>query len=357
MGTQRTMRAPRLEAAAPRAARPRVRLDPAGNGKAGSAGARAHRAGKSAPGGFLPEEIRGAISRRSAELVGLTLLCLCALMLLALATWSADDPSFSRSSAAAPSNLLSLPGAVFADLMMQLFGVAALAVVLPIGIWGWLVLTHRHPGRLRARLFALAAGVVFAAGFAACLPRFGGWPLPSGLGGVLGEGVLAVPAALRAGWLTSADYAVAGLACLIGAALTLPLAVGFGLRSGETGGADERHRDAPPAGYEDDEPGWPAFLLGMTTHAVLSLRARFGSGAPHRPRPARPSRGLADRLRGAVGLDGDDEDEFAAATRGRHEPSFGRRDFDEEEDVAGFESADDGLPDILEDAPAAPPAS
>ncbi|MFC6495799.1 DNA translocase FtsK 4TM domain-containing protein [Ancylobacter dichloromethanicus] len=278
-------------------------------------------------------------------------------MLLALATWSADDPSFSRSSAAAPSNLLSLPGAVFADLMMQLFGVAALAVVLPIGIWGWLVLTHRHPGRLRARLFALAAGVVFAAGFAACLPRFGGWPLPSGLGGVLGEGVLAVPAALRAGWLTSADYAVAGLACLIGAALTLPLAVGFGLRSGETGGADERHRDAPPAGYEDDEPGWPAFLLGMTTHAVLSLRARFGSGAPHRPRPARPSRGLADRLRGAVGLDGDDEDEFAAATRGRHEPSFGRRDFDEEEDVAGFESADDGLPDILEDAPAAPPAS
>ncbi|MPT24837.1 MAG: cell division protein FtsK, partial [Starkeya sp.] len=192
--------------------------------------------------------MRGALSRRTAELVGLAWLGLCSLMLLALATWSADDPSLSRSSAAAPSNLLSLPGAIFADVMMQLFGVAALAVVLPMGIWGWLLLTHRHPGRLRARLIALVAGIVFASGFAACLPRFGGWPLPSGLGGVLGEFVLAVPAALRASWLTSADYAVVGIVCLIGAALTLPLAVGFGLRAEPEEALDDPRR--APASFE-----------------------------------------------------------------------------------------------------------
>ncbi|WP_428032944.1 DNA translocase FtsK [Ancylobacter sp.] len=280
-------------------------------------------------------------------------------MLLALATWSADDPSLSRSSAAAPSNVMSLPGAIFADLMMQLFGVAALAVVLPIGSWGWLVLTHRHPGRLKSRLAALIVGVVFAAGFAACLPRFGGWPLPSGLGGVLGESVLAVPGILRAGWLTSADYAVAGIICLVGAVLTLPLAVGFGLRSGDpAAGAEDLHRAPPTGDFEEDEPGWLAFLLGMTTHALLSLKARLVPGAPRRARQARPSRGLSERLRGAMGFDGEDEDAGERRARpdmGRHEPSFGRREtFDEEEDVAGFESADDDLPDILEEEPVAP---
>ncbi|WP_371348020.1 DNA translocase FtsK [Ancylobacter sp. IITR112] len=342
------MRTPRLEAGPSRAARPRPRPEPAG--KSG-AGARAHRAGKSAPGGFLPEEVRGALSRRTAELIGLAWLALCALMLLALATWSADDPSLSRSSAVAPSNLLSVPGAIFADVMMQLFGVAALAVVLPIGIWGWLLLTHRHPGRLRARLIALAGGIVFACGFAACLPRFGGWPLPSGLGGVLGELVLAVPAALRPGWLTSADYAVVGVVCLLGAALTLPLAVGLGLRAAPADDAEEMGRE--PAGFEDDEPGWVAFLLGMATHAVLSLKARLAPGAARRPRPGR---GLGERLRESVRFGGAEEDDLAALRGGRHEPSFGRRDAaGEEDDVAGFESADDELPDALNEAFAEPP--
>ncbi|WP_018388151.1 DNA translocase FtsK [Ancylobacter sp. FA202] len=294
------------------------------------------------------------LSRRTAELVGLALLGLCVLMLLALATWSADDPSFSRSSAAPPSNLLSVPGAVFADVMMQLFGVAALAVVLPVGIWGWLVLTHRHPGRLRARLIALVVGIVFAAGFAACLPRFGGWPLPSGLGGVLGEFVLAVPGALRSSWLTSADYAVVGIVCLIGAALTLPLAVGFGLRADPEEDPDEARR--APAGFEDDEPGWLAFLLGMMTHAALSLKARLAPGGGRRARPPRPARALSERLRESVGFGGAEEDDLAALRSGRHEPSFGRREaFDDEEDVAGFESADDDLPDALDEDFAPPP--
>ncbi|QFR35118.1 DUF87 domain-containing protein [Ancylobacter sp. TS-1] len=308
---------------------------------------------RNAPGGFLPEEVRGALGRRGAELVGLALLALSGLMLLALASWSADDPSLSRSSAVAPSNFLGLPGAVFADLTMQLFGIAALAVVLPIGVWGWLILTHRRPHRPRARLIALVVGVVFAAGFAACLPRLGGWPLPSGLGGVLGEGVLAVPAAFRTNWLGALDYAVIGGICLLAASVALPIAVGGGLG----GGAGPVDDEADEAEFEDDEPGRLAFLLGMFTHAFLSARARFGADAPRRPARERPRRGLGERVRGAFGFD--EEDGPPLARGPRHEPNFGGRDeFDPEDDVAGFELAEDDVADGADPAdfePAAPP--
>ncbi|CAA0106103.1 Uncharacterised protein [Starkeya nomas] len=346
--TQTTMRAPRLEAGSSRGERGRSRADLPAKGGAASGRAKVRR-GRGTPGAFLPEEVKGALGRRTAELIGLALLALCALMLLALATWSADDPSLSRSSAAAPSNWLGLPGAVFADLMMQLFGIASLAVVLPVGVWGWLMLTHRRPHRQRARLVAGIAGVIFASGLAACLPRFGGWPLPSGLGGVLGEGMLTVPGVFRSNWLSAIDYAVVGAICLLGSVVALPIAVGIGLKKPVDADEDE------DPGFEDDEPGRFAFVLGMMTHAVLSLKARMGSEAPRRSREE-PRRGLMDRLRGFVGLD-EEEDELPSLRHGRHEPNFGGRDaFDDEDDVAGFESAEgDDLPE-MDDEPAPVPS-
>ncbi|MGA0563872.1 DNA translocase FtsK [Ancylobacter sp. VNQ12] len=297
-------------------------------------------------GGLLPEELKGALGRRAEEGIGLAVLVLTGLMLVALASWSANDPSLSRSSAAAPSNLLGLPGAAIADLLMQLFGIAALAVVLPIGVWGWLTLTHRRPRRVRARLIAGVAGVVFTAGLAACLPNFGAWPLPVGLGGVLGEGVLAVPDALRSTWLGSFDYAVVGALCLFGAVLTLPIALGMGLRSPASEMSDVAGVD-----IEDDEPGRVAFIMGMLTHAFFSLRARFASGAPLRARSLRPRPRLVARLRGMLR---DDEDDDLLDRSGRMEPNFGGRDDDEDFDAAGFAS-DDAPFDEPEEAPAPPP--
>ncbi|HEY9213304.1 MAG TPA: DNA translocase FtsK 4TM domain-containing protein, partial [Ancylobacter sp.] len=174
--TQMKMRTPRLDAEPARAARGSSKGAKAGAGK--SASGMAPRAPakrkRAAQGGFLPEEVKGHLGRRAAELIGLGILSVTGLLLVAMATWSANDPSFSRSSAATPANFLGLPGAAIADLLMQLFGVASLVVVLTLGVWGWLTLTHRKPNRQRARLGALAAGTVFAAGFAACLPRLGG---------------------------------------------------------------------------------------------------------------------------------------------------------------------------------------
>src|SRR6266536_6235600 len=145
---------------------------------------------------LLPEEIRGAIHRRIREIGGIGLLAIAAAAAMALASWSVQDPSLSHATAAPVRNLLGAPGAIVADLLMQVLGVAALAFILPIAIWGWRLVTHRPLRHERLRLLFWVLGVVLSAGCAAALPRSPAWPLPVGLGGVIGDWVLRLPALL-----------------------------------------------------------------------------------------------------------------------------------------------------------------
>src|SRR4029078_6969572 len=85
----------------------------------------------------LSDGLRDALRRRLRELVGLALIVLAMLLAAALASWSAQDPSLSYATNARPHNLLGFPGAIVADLLMQLFGISAVALVLPVAIWGW----------------------------------------------------------------------------------------------------------------------------------------------------------------------------------------------------------------------------
>ena len=80
------------------------------------------------------------------------------LLAVALATWSVQDPSLSHATNAPVRNLLGVPGAIVADLLMQLLGIAPLALVLPIAIWGWRLATHRPLDRERLRLALWIAG-------------------------------------------------------------------------------------------------------------------------------------------------------------------------------------------------------
>ena len=130
------------------------------------------------------------IRRRICESGGVALIALAALMAVALATWSVQDPSLSHATDAPVRNLLGTPGAIGADLLMQLFGLASTVLVLPVAVWGWRIATHRPFDREWLRLSFWLAGTVLAAGFAACLPKSAHWPLPTGLGGVIGDAML-----------------------------------------------------------------------------------------------------------------------------------------------------------------------
>src|SRR4051794_12969653 len=144
----------------------------------------------------LPDEVRGMLSRRLTELGGVALLALAGLTAIALSTWSVQDPSLNHATSGPVRNWLGEPGAAAADIMMQLFGLGAVAVLLPVAFWGWRLLAHKQVDSEKLRISTWILGSALAAGFAAGFPVTQRWPLPTGLGGVVGDWIFGFPAIL-----------------------------------------------------------------------------------------------------------------------------------------------------------------
>ena len=119
----------------------------------------------------LSDSLREALRRRMRELTGVALIVFAMLLVSALGSWSVLDPSLSHATNAPARNLLGVPGAIVADLMMQLFGIASVALVLPIAVWGWRLAGHRALYRERLRLLTWVAAVVLTASFAIASTR------------------------------------------------------------------------------------------------------------------------------------------------------------------------------------------
>ncbi len=142
----------------------------------------------------LSGHLGSVLKRRLREASGIALISLAILATIALATWSVHDPSLSHATNAHVHNWLGVPGAVAADLMMQLLGLGSLALLLPIAIWGYRLLGHRPLSHERLRVLLWVCGTTLTATFASSLPRSAHWPLPNGLGGVVGDAVMKLPA-------------------------------------------------------------------------------------------------------------------------------------------------------------------
>ena len=233
--------------------------------------------------GFAPaasDPVRDFARRRAAEAIGLLLMLGFLAMSLALASWSTRDPSINHATDARVHNFLGYPGAVVADLVMQLFGLGAAVAVLPLLGLGLRLLARRRIGRVRLRLALWLLGALCAATAASLLPVTDRWPLPTGLGGAIGDAMLSLPRRLTsARTIATAGF---GLLAIAGAILGLTGAAGFGFESEE----DWREQSQPQpqaAGIravreedEDDdragEPGAALAALGALAHYALSAR-------------------------------------------------------------------------------------
>jgi len=219
--------------------------------------------------GHLPASIRDALGRRLRELTGLVLIGLSGAAAAALMTWSVLDPSLSHATSRAIHNVLGYPGAIGADLLMQILGLGAIMLILPVAIWGWRMLTHRPFDREAMRLACWILCTVSAAGFASCWPHNAAWPLPAGLGGVIGDALVRAPAILL-GPATALHCLVSGVVLFAVMIATFLVASGMGSRlREETGEIDDD--DAP---FEEDGDH-ASVSLGWLVHALMSAKARL----------------------------------------------------------------------------------
>src|SRR5579885_3145826 len=266
----------------------------------------------------------GTILRRCLrELGGIALISLAMMAGLALASWSVSDPSLSHATDAPVHNLLGMPGAIAADLLLQLLGLGSLALLLPIAIWGYRLLGHKRLSRERLRLFVWVLGAVLTASFASCLPRSTHWPLPSGLGGVIGDAMLRLPVVLFHLQLVGTTHLIATIALGFAALFAFGVAAGA-IWGGET--EDDGEEEDEAAADEDEEApeevdnAW--ISLGFVEHHLLSFRAwlgrlfrrRTGAAMPQRDNPAIPRRRVEPRFDSGAAHDVDEEEDADDAT-------------------------------------------
>jgi S-DNA-T family DNA segregation ATPase FtsK/SpoIIIE len=104
--------------------------------------------------------------------------------LVALASYSADDASLNNANLRDISNWLGPLGAVAADMLLQIFGFAAIAALAPILVWGLRALRGKSLKYAMWRLVAWPLGTATVAAGLGLFPR----PerLPAGAGGMIG---------------------------------------------------------------------------------------------------------------------------------------------------------------------------
>jgi len=310
--------------------------------------------------GFLSDDLFEIARRRLREIGGLVLIGVTAMIAAALATWSVKDPSLSHATSAPVHNLLGTGGAVTADLMMQLLGLASIALIAPIAAWGWRLASHRELNHEIVRVMMWVLGIAIAAGFASCLPRTAGWPLPTGLGGVIGDSILRLPAWLLGGPLTGFNRLIVGTILGLLSFATLGIASGFGFAAQEEEAPKKRRKAAPhpveedaEAGEGDDERERAAISLGRLVHGFLAAKAWVMRLVLPRPATKKVAAMPAARRGARV------EPRFDTAAPVHAAPED-EEAFEDEEEAADEEEAEDEAPAPVARAPrkaAAPKAT
>ncbi len=142
----------------------------------------------------LPPPVRQFLFRRLKELVGLLLILGAGGLAVSLVSFSPADPTWNQATAEAPINILGVPGAIAADMALQIFGLLALTLIIPLAGFGWALLRHQPilpDGWLtRFRFAAWPVCLLSLGAFGSAIATPEAWPFAVGLGGLVGDQIL-----------------------------------------------------------------------------------------------------------------------------------------------------------------------
>jgi len=144
---------------------------------------------KKTSGGFLPEGMGEMFQQWALQGVGLVVVAIALLMAAALITYHPNDHSLNTAADPAwhTQNMVGLPGAFIADILLQLVGLAAWMPAIALLVWGGrMTATGSRLEKLWLRALLLLSGLLLVAVGLAALPIPAGWHLPRGAGQSLG---------------------------------------------------------------------------------------------------------------------------------------------------------------------------
>jgi len=135
---------------------------------------------------FLPAGAIDGFKRRCIEAAGAAVVAGAAVLFAAVATYAPSDPSYNVATELHARNLIGIWGAHAADVLIQLFGLAAILPALLLGAWGVQMLRAKAPTMLWFRSLIFIASWFAASVWLNAMPVPDGWPLRAGMGGVSG---------------------------------------------------------------------------------------------------------------------------------------------------------------------------
>ncbi|MDE2513599.1 MAG: DNA translocase FtsK 4TM domain-containing protein [Alphaproteobacteria bacterium] len=125
--------------------------------------------------------------RLAVRLIGGLALLAALFVGLALASYDRHDPSWNHAVVGPVTNLMALPGAQLADVLLQAFGAAAVLVPLFLADWSARLMTGYGLRRFWLKLLLAPWTVPLAALALSILPAPWWWPVRSGIGGFVGQ--------------------------------------------------------------------------------------------------------------------------------------------------------------------------
>ena len=237
--------------------------------------------------------------RGGAILGSLAILALTLMLGFALLSYSPTDPALNTAAGGPVHNVLGLPGAWTADLLLTLFGLPAVLLLPPLVVVALRLWRGVEPGRwLRALPIALVA--ILLCDVALALLRGGTLrPLPAGLGGAFGlGGAAAIDAGLAhitaPGWPAGVRVAAMAILAILGITMAL---WSLGLDADERAALFRRRaRDL------DDDMGAlraaPAIRTPAASRPRMALAPDPEESEPPRPTISAPVRATPPSARG-----------------------------------------------------------
>jgi S-DNA-T family DNA segregation ATPase FtsK/SpoIIIE len=321
------------------------------------------------------------VMRQIMTLSGFGILALLTVGVVALSTWDVSDPSLSHATGREPNNLLGHNGAIFSDLMMQFFGLAGLIALLPLMAWALSLIAGKRVTRIPARLAAWLGGAFLASASLGCFAPPETWPLPNGIGGVIGDMILRFPALFLGAYPSGTAATALGSILGFAAVILLLIASGFILSNevpddyllGKDKKSTEKHQ-APIAFDEEDGDERESFFSRFTAFGALyhywyimqarlrrlfrikpkSARGDFEQPYDFNARDMEPPQEQSRLKKAMTSLDQREEPSFGGQTSNRAPSAQRVRSYSE---PSAFDDDDDVLPDgvlsDMDDYPAA----